>query len=573
LDRVRQPRLTPKSFAWLGVVISLFLTALAWQLARRWAEAQQAGAFALHSEEVRRAIAFRMDVYAHVLVQTAGFLAVERDTDRVRFRQYVAHIGLAAYPGVLGVGFAQRVAPGEKHALERRIRAEGFGQFRIWPAAEGTAYVVVLLEPFDERNQRAFGYDMSTDPVRREAMERAAATGKPSASGRVRLVQEPGDGSDRPGFLLYYPVRPGGAAAESIGFAYSPFRARDLFPGIFSDQLPATQSLGYRVYDGEARPETLLYDSSPGFEPREKDRSTLSIGGRTWVLELYGLPSFWRETHSSAPLLVLVVGLIVSAVVFRALLIDQRHALELSRLLHNEQEARAVAQSAVRSRDDVLAVVSHDLRNPVNSILLTARALSRSAPPEDERTHRMLSALARAADNMRLLLGDLTDLVRIDSGRLSVETRSNALAAIAAEAVELFGPIAAEKGVRLELQHVPHDLVVSCDRDRILQVFSNLLGNAVKFTPPGGSVTVSVADAGETVRVDIADTGPGLSTEEAVHVFDRFWQGRKTTAQSGTGLGLYIVRAIVAAHGGEVSVRSEPGKGATFSFTLRRVAA
>jgi signal transduction histidine kinase len=108
---------------------------------------------------------------------------------------------------------------------------------------------------------------------------------------------------------------------------------------------------------------------------------------------------------------------------------------------------------------------------------------------------------------------------------------------------------------------------VLCDKDRVLQVFSNLLGNAVKFTPPGGSVAVRWQDLGDKARFMVVDTGRGLSAEEREHAFDRFWQAEKSR-QGGTGLGLFIVQAIIAAHGGEVSVSSMPGQGATFSFTL-----
>jgi signal transduction histidine kinase len=173
---------------------------------------------------------------------------------------------------------------------------------------------------------------------------------------------------------------------------------------------------------------------------------------------------------------------------------------------------------------------------------------------------------------MRLLIGDLVDLVRIDSGLLVVEPRVEDASELVRDAVDLIAPLAQARQIALSVELLA-GLRVLGDRDRILQVFSNLLGNAVKFTPPGGKVSIRTEDLGDRARFCVIDTGPGLSDEARRHAFERFWQGGERTSKGGTGLGLYIVKAVVAAHGGEVSVESTPGQGATFWFTLPKTAA
>src|SRR6266446_7007230 len=156
----------------------MLLTALAWQFASRYETLERGTRFHLESEEVRRAIAFRMEMYVAALNQARGLFAGARAVTRDEFRAYVRSMDLdARYPGVVGVGFAPRVQPEKKPAFEAAVRREGFPDFRIWPQTPGDAHPVLFLEPLDERNLRAFGYDMSSHPVRREAMERAARTG------------------------------------------------------------------------------------------------------------------------------------------------------------------------------------------------------------------------------------------------------------------------------------------------------------------------------------------------------------------------------------------------------------
>jgi signal transduction histidine kinase len=565
-------RLSPTSAAWLGLLICMLLTLLAWQLASRYDALERRGRFRLESEDVRRAIEFRMEAYVSALQQARGLFAEAHEVSREDFRAYVRNMDLdERYPGVLAVGFAKRVPMAMKGAFEERMRSQGFPGFRIWPRTEGDAYPIVFIEPFDERNRRAFGYDMYTEPVRREAMDRAARGATGAVTPALRLVQETGEREAQSGFLIYVAAYRG---ADLVGFTYSPFRSGDVFRGIFSKDPLALDTIGYEVFDGPWRtPEALLYASAPSPRVAEDERlANVDVAGRVWTLRLFAMPAFYAAHPGRTPLAVLLVGAVVSGLVFYVLLANHRHALQLARLLAQEHSAAAEAQTAVRTRDDVLAVVSHDLRNPLSSILLNARVLSQRLPADDDVIRRALGGIQRGAEGMRLLIGDLVDLVRIDSGRLVVEPKAEDAVDLLRDAVDLIEPMAQARQLTVSVELPPDAPRVLCDRDRILQVFSNLLGNAVKFTPPGGKVSVRMDDAGDRARFCVSDNGPGLSPEALEHAFERFWQG-DPSSKGGTGLGLYIVKALVAAHGGAVSVQSAPGQGATFSFTLPKAIA
>ncbi len=235
--------------------------------------------------------------------------------------------------------------------------------------------------------------------------------------------------------------------------------------------------------------------------------------------------------------------------------------------LENERLA-GEAQEALRAREDLLAIVSHDLRNPLGVVLASTSLLLKSNLPPDkqERARRQVEAIQRAGNRMNRLIRDLLDFASIQAGRLSVSMRPQDVAAMVAEVLEVMEPLAAPKGHHLVADVAP-ELAIRCDHDRVIQLFSNLVGNAIKFTPDGGTITVRAAPEGDVVRFSVADTGPGIPREELAHVFDRYYQAQRRN-RDGIGLGLSIARGIVEAHGGRIWAESEEGKGSTFSFTL-----
>jgi signal transduction histidine kinase len=240
---------------------------------------------------------------------------------------------------------------------------------------------------------------------------------------------------------------------------------------------------------------------------------------------------------------------------------------ERRRSLEREQEARAAAEAAVRARDEVLGIVSHDLGNSLSAIGVHARLLTRCGPDDLAEVVKRTATIQQLVGQMHRLRQDLLDAVSIEAGRLAIHPVAQPLRPILDEALDTLGEVASEKELQLRTcvpDPVP-DVVV--DRQRLLQVFANLLGNAGKFTPPGGSVTIRVEIGEVHARVSVEDTGPGLAPEDSPRVFESFWR-KKRDEHGGAGLGLAIARGIVEAHGGEIWVESEPGEGAAFRFTV-----
>jgi signal transduction histidine kinase len=227
------------------------------------------------------------------------------------------------------------------------------------------------------------------------------------------------------------------------------------------------------------------------------------------------------------------------------------------------------AREVIDAREEVLRIVAHDLRNPLNTVAMTTQLLLEVASTEEERINR-LTVIQRAGQRMNRLINDLLSVSIIEAGRLTIEARPVSVAAILADAMEMLRPIAADKPVDLDVSAASDLPDVHADPVRILQVLSNLVGNAIKFTPQGGRVTITASRDGSRVRFDVADTGPGIAPEQLANIFGRFWQANRGDTR-GIGLGLSIAKGIVEAHGEELRVASNIGVGSVFSFSLRGV--
>jgi signal transduction histidine kinase len=234
--------------------------------------------------------------------------------------------------------------------------------------------------------------------------------------------------------------------------------------------------------------------------------------------------------------------------------------VEHARLFHE-------AQQATRARDDVLAVVAHDLRNPLNTVTMAVSLMLESTPVENVKERRQVEIVRRAADRMNRMIQDLLDVRRMEQGRLGIESKPESPVSIINDTVEMLRPLAIGSTIVLE-SDVADDLpLVMADAARIQQVLSNLVGNAVKFTPRDGHVTVCAERIDGGVRFGVIDTGPGIPPDQVPHIFGQFWQAMPSDRR-GIGLGLAIAKGIVEAHGGMIWVESNVGLGSTFYFTL-----
>lgn len=235
--------------------------------------------------------------------------------------------------------------------------------------------------------------------------------------------------------------------------------------------------------------------------------------------------------------------------------------------LRRERAAAREAELARRATEATWSMIAHDLRTPLNVIQLSSSELEKrlqDGEPDVERAERAVQVIQRSTTRARDLVQDAMDAMRLAGGALPIDRQSYDARELSAEALDAVAVLAQRKGVRLWMR-VDVTRTIDCDGPRLLQVLSNLLGNAIKFTPNGGQVVLSVDDALTGVRFSVSDTGTGISDEELGAIFARYWTRDRA---AGVGLGLWIAKAIVEAHGGTLSVRSRLGEGSTFSFVL-----
>jgi signal transduction histidine kinase len=254
-----------------------------------------------------------------------------------------------------------------------------------------------------------------------------------------------------------------------------------------------------------------------------------------------------------------------------------RYAVAMARAEHarrealeRERAAREEAQAANRAKDQFLATLSHELRTPLNAILGWARLLA-AGTLDAASAARAVEIIERNSRLQAQLIEDLLDISRIVAGKLRLERRDALISEIVESVVEAFRPMADTKRIRLDVHRWTDERPVRCDPARLQQVVSNLLANAIKFTPEGGVVSVSVTDRDDKLSIEVRDTGVGISSEFLPFIFDRFRQaeGAVTRTHGGLGLGLSIARHLVELHGGQITAESEgEGRGAAFTVSL-----
>lgn len=234
------------------------------------------------------------------------------------------------------------------------------------------------------------------------------------------------------------------------------------------------------------------------------------------------------------------------------------------------RRAEKIAKEAIQSREDMMAIVSHDLRNPLSFIMLQMKLLERHLNADEmdmEKIFTKLHAVTNSCLRMNRLIQDLLDVASIEEGKFSIINTTFKASDLVNDVHAMFEDQARSAGVNLNKNFEGTDLIIKGDRERLLQLLSNLISNSLKFTPRHGRIDIGMISKHDKVQFFIKDTGHGIAEEELPHVFNRFWQGH-LEKKGGFGLGLSIVKGIVEAHQGEVGIESEQGKGTLVHFTI-----
>ena len=316
--------------AWICFTATLLLTVLIWSGTKNSIEENAIERLDYRANEIKYAFVDRMFAYKQMLRGGLGLLYASDKVERKEWKSYVSNLRInEIYPGILGVGFIEIINKNQKNGHIQKIRAEGFKDYKIWPEYEREFYTsVIYIEPFDKRNRRVFGFDMFSEPVRREAMEKARDNGRESLTGKITLVQETEE-SAQPGFLLflpYYDLKGDTTTIEGRrealrGYVYCPFRMRDLMRGILGIRL---DDIKLEVFDSsEPSAENLMYESS-GLEDEQADIERtyhvrfkhINVDGRIWLFKFTSLPAFEASIDREKPLIILISGILISALFF-----------------------------------------------------------------------------------------------------------------------------------------------------------------------------------------------------------------------------------------------------------------
>ncbi len=377
------------------LVLALMLSASVWGW-RFWANAEQAGAqshFNEYCERISQDITGRVHAYRRVLQSGAGIFVASENVTRQEWRAYFEYrTARTQFPGMLAFAYAEVVAPAGLAQHVARIQTEGFPEYRVWPEGDRPLYTpVVFLEPFDETNRRALGFDVSSEPVRRAAMERARDTATVAMSGRVRLVVGDTDEDVQAGYLIYAPFFSGGVPPAGVevrraaltGYVFAALRVKDLMRGIFPE---APEQVAFELYDGTTvSPESLLFKSSElggvsgtGHQARFSSHIPLDLYGHTWSLVLRSTPKFDAEKAPHRSWIILAAGLIVSILVFRLIRSQQNVVVKAKalaeRLTVDLHESEEMLRATLYSIGD--AVISTDAEGRVVGMNPVAVALT-----------------------------------------------------------------------------------------------------------------------------------------------------------------------------------------------------
>ncbi len=569
--------------------LALALTAAAWWFSHQTVQTSAQERFEFRTQEIETAVVQRMQGYETVLWSGVGIMDSSDEVQRQEWAEYVTTLNLdSRWPGIQGIGWAVPVDPDDLADHEAAIRAEGFPDYGVHPAGPRDEYTaIVYLEPFDWRNQRAFGYDMWSNVERRAAMSRARDTGAAATSSMITLVQET-DEDVQQGFLTYVPVYEGGQTPPTtaerrqalLGWVYAPFRMNDLMDGILGSKI---NTVDFEIFDGRgADPDRLLYDSDPEVAATADEdlqrQVTILVQGRPWTM-VFRPGGAFRVASESLPTFVAVAGLVIDALLFyvisslgrlnqraRALAADRTAELRVT----NEELQRQTAELQ-RSNDELRQfahAASHDLQEPLRTMASYSSLVSSTYGDElGSEGQRWLGYITGGAKRLSSLLRDILQFSTLDGP--DADHQPVDLNEVMETVARDLSPLVVAESAELQVGELPEVVGNPIQLQRLL---ANLIHNAVKYTRPGVAPVVAVGGVAndDGWRIHVRDNGIGIDPDLHDRIFEVFRRAGEPTERAGTGMGLAICRKIAHAHGGDIGVVSTPGQGAEFWFSLPR---
>lgn len=555
--------------------------------------------FENETSRLQSAIENRIKIYIRLLNGGRGFIESTSELSSSKFTAYAASLDLETnYAGLRSLGFVKTVRAEDIGGLAEKMNFEGRSDFRVFPGAQKEEYqVLIYVEPQEELSRRAIGFDMSSEPARHEALRRSGETGAATASGPVVPVISPDELGKEARIIIFRPVyeenslsaAPLSTSKTISGYVYGSFIAQT-FVGEINKEVN-NKDISVKIYDSEVSPLNLLAktndQSETGFIsfPNEIYAQTaeIPVAGRKWVIEYGSLSSFNSQSSLGWTPLIFISGVCISFLLFgmtyreaSARVKLQKTAAELfemqkqrQKLFEEEQKSRVAAERANIAKDEFIAIISHELKTPLNAIAGWTRILK----THDISDATKDTALVKIDKNLRAQVGLVEQLVtysEVVSSNIALDNKQINFGEIVEEAITEVAPLAEEKGVELLTENRSNGDRITGDWERLKVVLNCVLLNAIKFTPPGGKIEAELSSSGETVELSIKDSGRGIPTEFLPFIFDQYKQADTPNIRDygGLGLGLAISKHIVKLHGGTIEAQSD-GKDKGSRFVLQ----
>ncbi len=556
------------------VFVAFFgLTIWSYYNAREMVADTRAQVLTRNLEQAQSAIQGRLTTYENILRAGSGLFSASDSVTRTEWKTFVDNFDLShRYPGVQGVGYIDIIPAAERANHTARRQTEALPHYEVYPSGERPLYTSVeYIEPSNERNQKALGYDMYTETQRKQAMELASRSGQTSVTGIVTLIQD--SAAQQPGFLMYVPlynktasqVTDNDRQASTTGYIFAQFRAADLLNQTLGN---TDQNFGFQIHDGDISPATLLYQSASF--PRINNSAShpsvsrnFEINNRHWTVSGVVASEVIPVGERNRPQTVLWAGILFSLFVagFIYLLLLNR-----TRLVSNKEE-----QEIREAKDELLALASHQLRTPATGVKQYIGLLREGFA--GKLTDEQQGYLDKAHASNERQLGTINEMLVVahaDAGTIELTPQRFDLAGMLRDILEEHQPGIAQRDQTLRI-HIPKKrLFIYADGRYLRMAVENIISNATKYTPPGGTITVRLSAYKHRVRITVKDTGVGVSEKDYALLFKKFCRipNDLTNQVTGSGIGLYLAQKIAHAHRGSINFTSQPGVGSTCTIML-----
>lgn len=576
---------------WLILAFSVITTIIVYHVYSNYLIKQENDEFEKESYRIVDKIMKRMDHYGEVLQAGRGLFAASKTVERDEWKAFIDTQKIQErFPGIQGVGYQKRTADAETFLKDmQELQTLGLLN-RDQPIIDQDGYYryIFYLEPVNERNKKAYGYNMLSEPVRREAIERSRDNDAPALSGKVTLVQEITE-KKQAGFLLYLPVYENGKQHQTveernrylIGNVYAPFRAGDFINGIITERV---SNLDLHIYDNTVSDETLMYDYSELYNTNITQNAAvftkeipINNFGRTWIIVFHWYEESDSRSNNIMANIVLIAGLTLSVFLF----FISKKIREINRR-NNEQELDSKIVE-VRHKTEVehlekinklktefVSVISHELKTPLVSIQGYAEMLNMKTKNLTEDQKVEINEIHKNAVVLDSIINDLLDTQKLELEKISLSKSYVDINKLVDNVVYNFKPLSGKKSIRIESQ-ISEKIDLVCDEYRLVQILNNLIKNAIEsINHKTGLIILSVKKGPGEVVFSVNDNGSGMNKQQLDRLFKKFYQTDTSLARKkgGSGLGLYIINELIKLHGGKIWVESELGKGTTFYFSI-----